>query len=140
MIAPAALRRRALARYPIGVRSRRPLAAALVLAALGLPLAGCSSWSGARLYHSGTQAYLRGDSAGAVVDLERAAVLVPHASEVQNHLGLAYAAQGRDAEALAAFRRAVELDCENAAAQQNLQAAEARAARESARRRTPGRR
>ena len=52
---------------------------------------------------------------------------MPHASEVQNHLGAAYAAEGRDAEALAAFERAVALDCDNAAAQQNLRAARAAA-------------
>jgi Flp pilus assembly protein TadD len=63
-----------------------------------------------------------------VADLERAAALVPAASEVQNHLGLAYAAAGRDADARAAFERAVELDCENAAAGQNLRAARRRAA------------
>ena len=56
----------------------------------------------------------------------------PRASEVQNHLGLAYAEQGRHADALAAFRRAVEIDCGNEAAQRNLHAAEARAAAEEA--------
>jgi len=41
------------------------------------------------LYQNGTSALDRGDSQQAVVELERAAELVPEASEVQNHLGLA---------------------------------------------------
>jgi Flp pilus assembly protein TadD len=93
---------------------------------------GCASFEGARLYDRGTRALDRGDAAAAVADLERAAQLAPRASEVQNHLGLAYAEQGRHGDALAAFRRAVEIDCGNQAAQQNLRAAEARAAAEEA--------
>ena len=99
--------------------------AALALAVL-LFGSACTSWRGARLYQAGTRALDRGDAAAAVADLERAAALVPDASEVQNHLGLAYAAEGRDAEAREAFRRAVALDCDNQAAQRNLRAAEAR--------------
>lgn len=106
---------------------RRVLLTLLLVAATSL---GCASFRGARLYSSGTEALDRGDVARAVADLERAAELVPHASEIQNHLGLAYAAGGRDREALLAFRRAVELDCGNLAARRNLQAAEA-LARES---------
>lgn len=94
----------------------------LVLLALAF---GCTSLEGSRLYSSGTEALDRGDSARAVVDLEQAAALLPEASPVQNHLGLAYVQVGRDADAEAAFRRAVELDCSNDAAQHNLQAAEA---------------
>jgi cytochrome c-type biogenesis protein CcmH/NrfG len=41
---------------------------------------------------------------------------VPERSEVFNHLGLAYAAAGRRDDALLAFERAVELDCDNPAA------------------------
>ncbi|MDX1648387.1 MAG: tetratricopeptide repeat protein [Myxococcota bacterium] len=93
--------------------------AALVLAA------GCSSLRGGRLYVSGSEALERGETARAIAELEEAAALVPHASEIQNHLGLAYAAAGRDADALRAFRRAVDLDCDNDAAQANLRAAEA---------------
>ena len=52
---------------------------------------------------------------------------MPHSSESQNHLGLAYAADGRSREALLAFRRAVAFDCGNLAAQRNLRATEARA-------------
>jgi Flp pilus assembly protein TadD len=104
----------------------------LLVGALLLGGLGCTSFAGARLYDSGTRALERGDAATAVADLERAAELVPRASEVQNHLGLAYAEQGRHADALAAFRRAVEIDCGNEAAQRNLHAAEARAAAEEA--------
>jgi Flp pilus assembly protein TadD len=93
---------------------------------LGLAATGCASVEGARLYGRGNEALVRGDAAAAVADLERAAALVPHASEIQNHLGIAYGRAGRDAEALAAFRRAVALDCDNEAAQRNLRAAEAR--------------
>jgi Flp pilus assembly protein TadD len=92
-----------------------------------LAFLGCATFEAGQLYSSGTEALERGDSARAVADLERAAELVPHASEIQNHLGLAYAAEGRDGEALLAFRRAVALDCGNLAARRNLQAAEARA-------------
>jgi Flp pilus assembly protein TadD len=98
-----------------------------VLALVAL-CAGCATFQGARLYGSGSEALERGDTARAIVDLERAAELVPQGSEIQNHLGIAYAAEGRHAEALRAFRRAVALDCDNAAAQRNLRAAEARAA------------
>ena len=88
---------------------------------------GCSSYRAARLYQSGTSALDRGDSTQAVVELERAAELLPEASEVQNHLGLAYQAAGRERDAEFAFRRAVALDCGNAAALENLRVAEARA-------------
>lgn len=104
-----------------------PLAAALgglLLLALLIP-AGCSSLRGGRLYVSGSEALERGETARAIAELEEAAALVPHASEIQNHLGLAYAAAGRDADALRAFRRAVDLDCDNDAAQANLRAARA---------------
>jgi Flp pilus assembly protein TadD len=106
---------------------RSALLAGAVLLALG---AGCASIEGARLYGRGSEALARGDRVAALADLERAAALVPHASEIQNHLGLAYGEAGRDAEALAAFRRAVALDCDNEAARRNLRAAEARQAAE----------
>jgi Flp pilus assembly protein TadD len=89
-------------------------------ALLGLLVGGCAELGAARLYRSGTRSLDRGDARGAVADLERAAALAPHASEVHNHLGLAYAAAGRDADARAAFRRALELDCDNQAARHNL--------------------
>jgi Flp pilus assembly protein TadD len=105
----------------------RPGAAACA-ALLALLLVGCAELRAARLYRSGTGSLDRGDAGAAVADLERAAALAPHASEVHNHLGLAYAAAGRDADARAAFRRALELDCDNAAARENLRAAELRSA------------
>jgi Flp pilus assembly protein TadD len=82
------------------------------------------------LYQSGTSALDRGDSVEAIAQLERAAELLPEASEVQNHLGLAYLAAGRERDAESAFRRAVALDCGNAAAVQNLRVTEARARKE----------
>jgi len=101
----------------------RPILVAVLL--ISLACSGCGSLRGARLYSSGTRALDTGDPARAVADLEAAAALLPEASEVHNHLGLAYARAGRDEQAMAAFRRAVALDCDNRAAQHNLQAAEA---------------
>ncbi len=95
--------------------------AALGLAASLAVASGCAGFQGARLYRSGSDALERGETARAIGDLERAARLVPHASEVHNHLGLAYAQAGRDGEALGAFERAVELDCDNTAAAHNLE-------------------
>ena len=100
---------------------------ALCAAVLAL---GCASLRAARLYQSGTSALDRGDSTQAVVELERAGELLPEASEVQNHLGLAYQAAGRERDAEFAFRRAVSLDCGNAAAVENLRVVEARAREE----------
>ncbi len=92
-------------------------AAAVALAASA---SGCASVEGGRLYTSGTEALDRGDVESAVDALQRAAALVPQASEIQNHLGLAYQAAGRSNEARAAFERAVDLDCDNLAARHNL--------------------
>ena len=92
-------------------------AAAVALAAAA---SGCASVEGGRLYTSGTEALDRGDVESAVDALQRAAALVPQASEIQNHLGLAYQAAGRSNEARAAFERAVDLDCDNLAARHNL--------------------
>lgn len=95
---------------------------ALAIAALcALLAAGCGSIEGARLYRDGTQALERGDAEQAVIALERAAERVPEASEVQNHLGLAYLTLGRRGEARLAFERAVALDCANQAALHNLE-------------------
>lgn len=102
----------------------RCLAPSLLLALLALA-SGCASLEASRLYASGTEALDRGDTARAIADLERAAALWPEASEVHNHLGLAYARAGRDALALAAFEQAVALDCDNDAARHNLRAARA---------------
>jgi Flp pilus assembly protein TadD len=95
------------------------IARSLVGALCGL-LFGCSAIEGARLYREGTRALEAGDAAHAVNALERAAERAPEASEVQNHLGLAYLASGRRGDAVRAFERAVALDCDNAAAQHNL--------------------
>jgi Flp pilus assembly protein TadD len=97
----------------------------LLLAGVWL-LGGCASLQGARLYTRGTRAMDQGRLAEAVSELEQAAALMPDSSPVQNHLGLAYARAGRDPEALAAFQRAVRLDCSNLAALENLAAAERR--------------
>jgi Flp pilus assembly protein TadD len=102
---------------------------ALGAAVVGL---GCSSFEASRLYHTGTLALDEGNSDQAVTDLERAALLLPEASEVQNHLGLAYQAAGRLGDAELAFRRAAALDCDNAAAAENLRIIEARAATRAA--------
>jgi Flp pilus assembly protein TadD len=91
-------------------------------------LLGCAAVEGHRHFEAGNAALDQGDATLAVAELERAAALVPEASEVQNHLGLAYAAAGRDTEARAAFERAVALDCDNRAAVENLDAARRRAA------------
>jgi Flp pilus assembly protein TadD len=96
---------------------------AIALVAVVL-LGGCAAFQAARLYNSGSDALERGDVERAVAELERAATLAPHASEIQNHLGLAYAASGREEDALRAFQRAVELDCDNRQALHNLAAAE----------------
>ncbi|TMA36560.1 MAG: tetratricopeptide repeat protein [Deltaproteobacteria bacterium] len=94
-----------------------------VLAALLCALLGCSAIEGARLYREGTEALERGDAESAVRALELAADRAPEASEVQNHLGLAYLASGRRDDAVRAFERAIALDCDNAAARHNLAAA-----------------
>ncbi|HEY5656747.1 MAG TPA: tetratricopeptide repeat protein [Myxococcota bacterium] len=99
-----------------------------VAATVAICTSGCATYEGARLYRRGSDALERGDVERAVADLERAAALVPHASEIQNHLGLAYRASGRDADALRAFRRAVALDCDNRQALHNLAVAERAAA------------
>ena len=96
------------------------LARAALVAALAAVATACATLEGADLYARGTASLERGETDRAIADLERAADLVPEASEVQNHLGIAYQAAGRDRDALVAFERAVALDCDNAAAQANL--------------------
>ncbi len=108
------------------------VAARWLVGIIALASLGCASFQGARLYHSGTEALDRGENSIAITQLERAAELVPKASEVQNHLGLAYQAAGRGVDAQLAFQRAVDLDCTNEAAAENLRAVES-AGRSSAR-------
>jgi Flp pilus assembly protein TadD len=62
----------------------------------------------------------QGDTAQAVNDLEQAARLAPGASEVRNHLGLAYWAAGNRSAARRSFEQAIALDCDNRAARRNL--------------------
>ena len=93
----------------------RALAASLCALQLG-----CAAIEGARLYRDGTRALERGDAESAVRSLELAAERAPDASEVQNHLGIAYLGAGRRDDALRAFERAVALDCDNVAARRNL--------------------
>lgn len=104
---------------------RRPVFACALLL---LAAAGCASLEAARAFRRGTAALDRGEAARAVAELERAAALAPEASAVHNHLGIAYEAAGRPAEARRAYRRAVEIDCGNQAAQRNLAALQARLA------------
>lgn len=114
---------------------RRALLAALLISLLAI--SACASFRAGQLYDRGTEALDRGDVTRAVEDLEQAAALAPRVSQVQNHLGLAYAAAGREDDARVAFERAVTLDCDNAAARENLAAAESPARVES--RATPAR-
>ena len=90
------------------------------IAGAGAAPLGCNTLQGAQLYQQGTDALDRGETERAVRVLEQAAQRVPEASEIQNHLGLAYLAAGRRDDARRAFERAVALDCDNDAAQHNL--------------------
>lgn len=98
---------------------------------------GCASYTGARLYLRGTQELDRGEIVQAIATLETAATYAPEASEIQNHLGIAYREAGDHEKALHAFRRAVELDCTNRAAQHNLRLVEENSARPTLKK-TPG--
>lgn len=96
------------------------LAASLVLSTLACESQPVRTLRGGRLYLSGTEALDRGDPRGAIAQLEEAAILVPNASEIRNHLGLAYWSAGEEERARAAFEKALDLDCENEAARSNL--------------------
>ena len=90
----------------------------------GLSAVSCESmpmrtYRGAQYYAEGSDSLRRGESARAIEELSRAVELVPHASEIQNHLGLAYWAGGQPEQAHIAFDRAIELDCDNLEARQN---------------------
>ena len=107
---------------------RRSGASALVGLVLALIVAltlACESPAlrtlrGSRLYVSGTEALDRGDTTLAIADLEEAATLAPAASEIRNHLGLAYWQAGDAVRARIAFEAAIDRDCENEAARANL--------------------
>ncbi len=109
----------ATAGYFLPMRRRRRATGLVVLVLLVALVSGCA-FRAARLYGSGTGALDRGDPGRAIAELEQAAALAPQASEIQNHLGLAYDAAGREAEARDAFERALELNCDNHAARENL--------------------
>ncbi len=109
-------------------RGRAALLVALLCVscvAIACQTAPARAWQAGRLFTSGTAALDRGDHARAIASLEEAARLVPHASEVRNHLGLAYLGSGQPERARAAFARAIELDCDNDAARTNLARLEA---------------
>lgn len=92
-------------------------------AAIAVALAcGCANVEAMRSYRAGTDALDRGEPQRAVADLEHAAALAPEVSAIQNHLGIAYEEVGRDEDARKAYERAVELDCDNRAAEANLNA------------------
>lgn len=119
------------------------LAAAALLLVLMLPLLACQSTPirairGARHYAEGSEALERGESTRAIAELERAAHFVPWASEIQNHLGLAYWAGGQTTRARFAFEHAVDLDCDNRAARRNLERLDATQAQEGAERKQHG--
>lgn len=103
-------------------RAVMPLVAvAFVIAQTGCESVPIRAFRGARHYVAGTQALDQNDGALAIAELERAAALVPLASEIQNHLGLAYWSNGRSDEARFAFEKAVALDCGNVVARTNLE-------------------
>ncbi len=89
---------------------------------LAMSLVGCTELRAAHLYRQGTIALNAGDAELAISRLGQAEHLLPDASQIQNHLGLAFVATGQQEKALAAFQRAVELDCSNPAAVHNLAA------------------
>jgi Flp pilus assembly protein TadD len=113
--------------YKDRVMRRAPTAVACLASALLAAGAGCRAFEGARLTRSGMQALERGEPLRAVADLEGAAVRVPNDSEVHNRLGVAYAAAGRQGEAIREFESAVALDCGNEVAARNLERARAEA-------------
>ena len=94
--------------------------ASSVLFALCALVVGCADLEARRSYRAGTEALDRGESQRAVAELERAAALAPEISAIQNHLGIAYEETGRTDDALLAYQRAVDLDCDNRAAESNL--------------------
>ena len=132
------VRSRQEATHRSGARRRAGSASrslAPIVVCLAIFASGCSSLPpvrairAARHYAAGTKALDRGDAASAIAELERAVVLMPEASEIHNHLGLAYWSDARNDDALRELERAVALDCDNDEARVNL--ALFRAAREA---------
>ena len=128
---PGRGRRTGMRRDPESVRRVPHAFRALVLLTIAMSF-GCTAWRGAALYQNGTSALDDGDVARALLDLGRAAELMPDASEIRNHLGLALLAAGRDEDARRSFEHAVALDCTNHAASDNLARIEALLGREAA--------
>lgn len=119
----------AFSRPPRTVRrspARRAGWVLVTVLAVAVGASGCTTWRGARLYHSGTAALEQGDVSRALEDLEAAARLVPERSEVHNNLGLAQLSADREDLALHSFERATRLDCRNEQASDNLRMLEAR--------------
>ncbi len=83
---------------------------------------GCTTMKAVRLADRGSAAIDRGDTQAAISDLETAVQLMPESAAIVNNLGVAYLAAGRKNAALAAFERAVVLDCDHEPAQRNLKA------------------
>ena len=98
----------------------RAVGAAILGALACSAIVGCASIEATRFYRSGTDALDRGESQRAIADLEHAAELAPDISAIQNHLGIAYEEAGRTDDAQRAYERAVALDCDNRAAENNL--------------------
>ncbi len=116
--------------YPPSCKSEiAPLSSLLLLLVpfLAMSLVGCTGLRAAHLYQQGTIALNAGDAELAISRVGEAGHLLPDASQIQNHLGLAFLATGQREKALTAFQRAVELDCSNAAAVHNLAAVRATA-------------
>jgi Flp pilus assembly protein TadD len=105
-----------------GGGEHRPMLRSIPILVAAACLVACAGIEAARFEERGRAALDRGDAAAAVADLEHAASLAPNASPIQNHLGIAYEQAGRRDDALRAYERAVELDCENEAATANLDA------------------
>lgn len=109
-----------------GPGGNRIVLIASILILSSIVISGCQSgpvlaFQGSRHYVAGSEALERGDGDVAIAELLEAARLIPHASEIQNHLGLAYWENAQLGPAKSAFERAVELDCENEAARVNLE-------------------
>jgi len=119
---------RIIDRHSFRASSCAALAVGLSLLSIACESVPLRAIRGARYYASGSESLERGDSARALEDLSRAAELVPQASEIQNHLGLAYWAEGQPEQARIAFDQAIALDCDNIAARQNRKALEERTA------------
>lgn len=104
----------------VGCAARLGLFVAILMISGACQSGPLLAFQGARHYAAGSEALEQGDDERAVLELRRAADLVPHASEIQNHLGLAYLANGQIDRAREAFEIALELDCDNEAAKMNL--------------------